>query len=555
MIAFFAYLVTGLAVFWKLFFTFFQQDEWAIFGNFLYWQKAHLNWITRLFFYEQDTHIIPFSNFFSYLQFYFFRLDFPFYAAAAILIHACNAFLVYKVAREITAKNKLAFFAGLIFLINSIPSQAITWIATTIGTATSTTFVMLSILFFIKGLRNKINHKFLMISCLFLFISLLFKETSIFTFLSLPALWVLYADKRDVKEFLRTFFPLLILGFVYVLFRLFFALFGYHSTSESSLVSQPSIFVYAYRIFANPLKFVSQSIIPPSFIIILSSTIIKLGYPQLLQGGIADPHLVESIGADIVSFGTALLVIMLCFLLTKKDKFKKNDSTKLIWISVIFIFLSALPFIFIPGPAGYFSLVDGRHLYITNAFTSILLSSLGWMFYSLYDNKFIRKAIIFVLIIFLGFNILQIRKDLNTQMGYAYLRKSILNQIIKEYPKLPERVVFYTESDKAYYGLPPTEYILPFQSGFGQTLLVWYNMHGDNLPSCFFKSKYLYVLLEQDYKECEGRGFGYYRKLDSLKAAIGANQLKAGNVIAYRFYSQNNKLENITLAIRKEIQK
>lgn len=547
------YAALSFATFWKLLFTFFQQDEWAIFGNFIVWEKENLNWFNRLFIYEQDTHIIPLSNLFSYIQYKIAGLNFTIYAVDAILLHSVNSFLVFKLSELITKNKKISILAGILFLTNSITHQATTWVATTIGTSTSTLFILLSLLFFIKFLLGKNNWINLLVSCISFAISLLFKETSIFCFLFLPILWFFYG-KGNNRLLAKILSVLAVFGLGYVMFRIYFLLHGYASTSTPSELSQPEILVYFYRFLTSPLKFIAQSIIPTDYIINMSSVILSLGYPFLSTGRVPNPYIVESVGADIVSYIFAFLIIGVSAFFLLKHKYEKKSFNTLIPVSLLFIALSSLPFIVVPGKSGYFSLLDGRHLYITSVFSSILLSILFFNIHS-YFNKKTAWIIVVIVAVFIGGNMLKIRKDLNTQQANAFLRTYVLDSVISAYPNLPNKTIFYTESDKSYYGLAQNEKILPFQSGLGQTLLVWYNSHGEKFPACLFRAKYLYVLLSEGYKECEGRGFGYYRKLDLLREAISANKLSPNSVFAFRFNSNKNSLEDITLEIRNKIKK
>ena len=140
-------------------------------------------------------------------------------------------------------------------------------------------------------------------------------------------------------------------------------------------------------------------------------------------------------------------------------------------------------------------------------------------------------------------------------MALGQLRQSILHKISDTYPTLPQKAVFYITSDAPYYGLPYEEPIVPFQSGFGQTLLVWYNARIDDLPACLFEHQYLYVLLSEDYKECGGRGFGYFRKPESFNQAIKKYELDPNNVIAFRFSSSTNSLLDVTEETREIIRR
>jgi hypothetical protein len=153
------------------------------------------------------------------------------------------------------------------------------------------------------------------------------------------------------------------------------------------------------------------------------------------------------------------------------------------------------------------------------------------------------------------YHVLKIRRDIAYQVAVGELRASMLRTIIQNYPSLPSRVIFFVESDAPYYGLPYEEPIVPFQSGFGQTLLIWYNAHGIELPACLFERNYLYVLLSEDYKECQGQGFGYFRKRTTLNQAIRTYTIDANEVLAFRFTSSTNVFQDVTAEIREKIRR
>lgn len=546
------YSLLSIITFWKLPSTFFQQDEWAIFGNYLYWEKSHLNWFDRLFMYEMDTHVLPLTNFFSYIQFAIFRLNFVPYTFVSIGIQAVNAFLVYYLSFLLTKQKKIGFVAGTIFLINSITHQATTWIATTSATSGSTFFILLSLIFFTMFIqKNKYGN--LLICVLFLGISLLFKETGLFTFLFFPIFWFLYNKNRGYKILVKVFSPFLLLGITYILLRLYFLLFGYISTSTQDIISQPGFIVYIYRIFTLPLKFIAQSFIPIPYLISIASNIVKLAYPQFVQSGTPDIFISQSIGVDTVSYLISILILLICFIIIRNLQ-KRKKEWKLILLCILFISLSSLPFILIPGTAGYLYLIDGRHLYTTSILSSILFSIILITFLEVFAKKrtifFITVTVLFLF----GFsNMRQIRNDLWTQIASGNIRKAILSEIQNNYPTLPKKVIIYAQSDSFFYGLPIDEKILPFQSGFGQTLLVWYNNQGENFPACFFQSKYLYTITSEGYKECDGRGFGYFRKFESLKEAVHKFNIKAENIIAFKYLSAQEKLVDITNETRQKI--
>lgn len=549
------YIIIGAIIFRQLPLTFFQQDEWAIFGNFLYWEKANLNIFQRLFIYEQATHLIPLSNFFSYLQFKAFGLNFFPYGVISILLHSLNAFVVSLLAKKLTGNRMVSFFAGVLFLVNSIPHQAITWVATTIGTAGATLGTILALLFFVKHLeRTKSISSSLFLSFGFFLVALLFKETSIFVFVLYPFVWAVLCKKRTWRELSVLMGILVCFGVLYGASRLFITGFWKETAATQQDLAQPSFLVYAFRFFTHPIKILAQSILPVPIILRVARSIVRFGYPQFTDSGTPDPYLVESVAADIVSMVASITLGFLgvvSFLRLKQKKETKLTTT--MFLSLGFIAATSIPLVVIPGKAGYISLFDGRHLYIASVFVSIGLSTVLYGVYQTFRSHIIKIGIGAFIAIYVGLHAMKIDRDLAYQVAIGSLRTSILSTVHSLYPTLPSKAVFFIESDKAYYGLPPEETIVPFQSGFGQTLLVWYNTQGEEFPACFFEKKYLYVLLEQNYKECDGRGFGYFRNVEKLQSSTEVFRIQPEEVIAFRFYSSTNVFTDQSPEIRERL--
>jgi len=549
------YILTGFIVFQRLPFTFFQQDEWVLFGNFIYWDKAGLSWFERLFTYEHYGHLIPLSDFFSYWRFNLFKLHFLGYGIFSISIHIINAYLVYIFARSLLKNNMIAFISALLFLTSSTTHQTITWTVTTMGTAGSTFFVILSLIFFIKYVKEKERLRFLLLSLVLFLVALGFKETPIFLFFFMPAFFLIWKDyKVSLRKLLFSSGTML---FLYIIFRITFFLLNPIPEQKAQDLVQPPTPAYVFRVFVLPIRLIVQSIVPAETIIKTSRSLIRLAYPQFMRGGNADPYIVESVGADIITL-VFFIIIMIAggSLILFFEKRKQKRLSKTILISFVFVALSSTPFIVVPGRAGFTSLLDGRHLYLSYIFVSILLAVFIYGIYVFSSWKKTGGIIAVILIsIFILFNVKNIRRDIHMQVAIGNSRYMILSKVTDSYPKLPGRVLFYFESDKAYYGLPEEEKILPFQSGLGQTLLVWYNAAGESFPACFYKGEeYLYELLSEGYKECEGRGFGYFRKKESLIIAAKKNNLPPENIIGFSYASSSNSLRDITEKLRKDLE-
>lgn len=549
-----AYIVIAMLAFGKLPKTFFQQDEWAIFGNLMYEDKTKLSLFNKLFIYEQDTHLVPFTNILTLIEYRAFGVHFAPYAWLSIGFQIISAFLVFVLANTLIKKHWVAFLAGSFFLINSISHQAITWVATTNGTAGSTIFLLFSLILFAKYLTGKRTLLLLLGAYALFLISLGFKETSIFAFVFFPLFWWILTPKKTVKEAAQIIFPLGLFGLAYVGVRLYFRLSAPPSPVQAELI-QPGIFVYGFRMFALPIRMLVQSLLPVQVTLDLSRNLVLLAYPHFTSGNAPDPYLVEGPASDIIFFFFFSLVVSLRFFARNYlQKKKEYRNAELLDAALIFMGLSALPLIVVPGIAGYLSLLDGRHMYITDIFTSILVAIVSYvLFLRLARSKFGLAVLVIIIAAFSGYHIIRIRKDINTQVAIADQRVPILNKVVSLYPKLPKNVVFYITSDAPFYGLPYGEPIVPFQSGFGQTLLVWYNAHGVNIPSCLFEHKFLYVLLDEEYKECQGQGFGYFRKPNTMNQALATYQFTPEDVIAFHYTSRTQSFDDITPQVRERI--
>ena len=121
-------------------------------------------------------------------------------------------------------------------------------------------------------------------------------------------------------------------------------------------------------------------------------------------------------------------------------------------------------------------------------------------------------------------------------------------------PNPPDNVVFYTESDHSFYGLPVDQRIMPFQSGFGQTLLVWYNQT-ENFPSEFLRDRFLWEITSQGYRVSSGRGFGYFRDFNVLAKAILENELNADSVVSFRYDLDTDTLTDNTNEVRGRLRR
>ncbi len=546
-------LAVGLA-YWNLSDTFFLQDEWEVLASANYYQsKGWLGIVQSSFPPTAFSHFTPLGLIYVWFTHQFFYSTFEPYAYLSITLHIFNTFLLYYFIQSWLNKRKIALFAALFFAVNSISHQAVTWVAAADSYEISTAFILISLIFFQRFLaRDKHRKRNIFISMLTLVASLLFHENGIFLFLFYPVVFYFFT-KSDRKNLLRTFSHGILTSIaIFILIRipLFF---GFTVPApDMTGFSRPSISVYPYRLISLSMKSFAGSLVPEKILIQISNEAVRLAYPQFLTSDkIPNPFIAQSIVYDLVSY--VITVVIICLLvLSMRIMREKQTIEAYIW-AMAFVPLSLSPYVFVLGNAGFASIIESKFLYIGSIGVSILV---GIIVYSLL-LKFSKHRIFTIVVYFLfSFYLLShvftIRTYLDKIVKISALRKMFLTTIRASYPQLPHRTIFYTQSDSAYYGMEEKEKMLPVQIGFGRILMVWYQKD-ERFPGCIYEGRFLLHLLEEGYRFCDGRGFGYFRNYDKLAAAVRANDIKSDEIIAFSWEKRSEKFIDITEKVRSTI--
>lgn len=538
---------------------FFQQDEWGSFGNYFYrmslgnFSKAFIDSILA----SGKVHVNPVSEWLWYLQYEIFGLNFHSYAYVSMIIHLANTLLVYYLSIWLIKNKRLSILVAILFCVNSISHQAVTWVSASLQTQGAILFSLLFSVFFFNYLTQvKKSKKLLYLAILNIFIALLFKETALPFFL-LPVLLVFYAKEKSLKFLKDILLPIGIALAVYLLLRIIIFINARPIIlGLTEVLEQPNPIVHVYRLFSLPFKVLPESVFPTEHLLNFSRTIIGLAYTHFIApDGIPNPYLVETAGLDLVNYVLSLILLLniyLCYRIFKNQK--QELFAKALIVSLVVIIGSTVLIIFFPGKAGYASIIEPRYLYGAT-FGSSLFLVLGFYAFFSYLVKNKGKALLITTIFLLpliNLHIRLVRRDLSLLEARGNLRKSLLVAVKKAYPVLPKKAVFYLESDQAYYGLPEEEKNLPVQSGFGRMLMVWYQ-ETEKFPGCFYKDFFLFDLIAQGYRECDGRGFGYFRDYNQLIEALRENHLSANEVFAFSWKGKTKEFKNITNELRTKL--
>lgn len=545
--------------FWDLPKTFFQQDEWWAFGTYILNESyGGLAGAIKSTIVGDKVHFTPLANVGYYLQYKLFGMNFTFYGFVSIFTHILNAFLVYCVSRMLIKNSFLSVFSALLFSVGSISHQAVTWIATSVNTQGATMFSLISIIFFLSYLKAK-KQKFYLLTLSFasIVIALLFKET-VLPFILIPMLWYFYRENKNPTHVKKIFLPFLVVFVLYVFIRIFVYIISPSTIPNAPQIGQqPGMPVYIYRLFTLPFKVIAQSTFPQLTLVSWSDRIVKLAYPRFIESdGAVNPYISQSIVFDFVGYIIATVLFFIAILsFVFLQKANKRYLANGVILSVCIMVAGALPIIFIPGQPGYASIIEPRHLYIGSIGSSMLIVVVVYsVFNFLLKQKRLWTTILtsIVLLSIVSFHSLSTRNDIEKLKQISFYRKLFLTGIEKDYRKLSKNVVFYTQSNKTYYGQPDTEKFLPVQFGFGKILMIWYQKK-EQFPVCLYKDAFLDGLLSQGYRYCEGRGFGYFRDYDKLVEVVKTNGIDAQNIISYSWSGETKEFSDITQAIREKV--
>src|SRR5258708_505883 len=138
---------------------------------------------------------------------------------------------------------------------------------------------------------------------------------------------------------------------------------------------------------------------------------------------------------------------------------KNKNISYVIVFSLAWVLINSFIIGLSPGRSGFFTVVDSRNLYFLSVGVALFLVFIIKYFSK---NNLVKTLILFVFLFV--FNIYFLNKNLDSFTQNGSVRKVILDHVMSENPIFPKNVVFYTQSDSSYYGLPETIHILQFQS-------------------------------------------------------------------------------------------
>jgi len=531
-------------VYLPLFNGFFQIDEWTFFGD-IFSRNDNFLKTSLGFFAPNKDHYVPIFQMIFYIYIKLLKFNYVIYTLLSILSHLIVVLLLYLFFLKAFKNKILAFISSAFFGLSSSLNQATSLVLVDINSHYSTIFAIISLILFWDFLVGN-KQKKLYFSLLFLIISLLIKESAVGLFILYPIAIILF-NGLSIKKQISDFLSILITGLLYLGLRVSMYFIPGAYAQRATVFQMQSIGNIILNVITFPAKVMLQTIFPQRVFLDVSRFVTS-HLPEWLtgiSGTTSFDIFVEQISLQIIS--SVALIVIFIVILCLWQKNREKLLIKLSLFGLFFVVLNSFIYAFSPGRSGLIVLVDSRNLYFPSIGTVIFLTSL-----LAFLAKKIPSRIIFFVLPLILLQVVGLNKEILKISREGSVRKGILYQIKHDYPKLPDKVVFYTESDTSYYGMPESEKILPFEVNFGQTLLDWYVLD-QKFGRVFFENKFLWDLTSQGYKEDGNQGFGYFRDLNFLLSAIEENELQKESIIAYRYDSVSKTLTNITDQVREKI--
>ena len=546
------FVLIVVAIFYSpLLHAFYQQDEWFAFGT--YYRLSNHSFFDLFLssFAPNVGHYIPlyFLSFYSFA--YLFGTNFVSWQIASTIWHLLITAGVYVLLNKLFDDKKLSLVGASLFGLSGSAHQATSWVVADTNTHGAAFFGILSLIFILMSAeKEKTRIRFIFLSIVMFFTSLLFKETTVAVFLCIPLLYTIFRKGNFKKSSREVVFPWLISGVLYAMLRGIMFLLPQSKNSASVATQTQTLGEILQNMITFPAKAFFQDLIPPKWIQKVTESV--LGRLHITGGN--DVHTTGFAqyvtGMLEVLFVVGFILIVFYFI-RMWLKNRENRNLQIILYSIIFITVNSMIFALSPERTGIITFLDSRNLYFTLVGSVIFFVAVIKQFQP--SSAFNKLFPLFIGGLFL-LNISAGMLDFKDLVSKSSTRKNILTQIDAAIPENTDNMIIFIQSDSTYYGLPDTKRIVPFQSGFGQTLLVYLNSKG-KFPVDFYESSALWPITSEGYLEKENHGFGYYRNYDVLLTKVADHSISVENVYSFYWKGRTEALINVTDEIRNTIKK
>jgi hypothetical protein len=512
--------------------TFFQQDEWATLGRVMKFQGSLglLDYLKEVVFEIKAPRLLPFTLIGNYLIFKLFGLNISYYGIFAFFIVTINSLLIYFTVQKLLKSSLASTAASLLWLTNSLSSDTVTWVGTTISSQFSFMFFVISIYYLLSFIEKPKETIFFIRSLVFMSVSLWFKEIGLYYFIPfILYLWLFSKKERLSIKFRRSGEILLPLLITFFLTRLIIK--QNMDIGAATTVEVPELPYLVYNFFLIPARGLFHVFLPQVDLYNLFHMANKVRYFGQTDGFVVD-NIIPDAFSLLISF---YLVTMIGFL----SWFLNTRHRKILLLAVVSFIFSFVPILLFQNKD---AILDPRYHIFPAFWASILVAVLIAGIF----NKGIKRIVAVVLLILLiNHNISSIHYLIDQDIVLGNYRRKILATINEIKPELGDDNVFYFFT--SYTGF------YEFQSGFGQTLAVWFFDTGKIPPEVMTDADF-WDFYYEGLKVYDGKKYGYFMFYDKLLGALQQNSdISLNNVHAYYWDHPKHTVENVSGEIRQKL--
>ncbi|MEK7168854.1 MAG: hypothetical protein AAB778_02475, partial [Patescibacteria group bacterium] len=348
--------------------TYFQQDEWNGFGVIItlvhkpIW--AWFNLATSL-------HFFPLNSLTWLMMYRVFEYNAQYYILTAILIHIIASFLVFVLAKKLSASTFVGILTAVLFATNSRARTAFLHLGVFSNTVPFFIFVILFFIYLFNIAKKTIyGFKEAIVLLLLFFSAVFFREEGVILIPLLPAFLYIYnkaaLNRKNIKFFV-VFYGFSAAFFVYRIFLQFI-------TPHADQISGKSFFLtYLYNALTFPFKLIVQNIADGYYDVMLF--VIK--HYSILYPFEIPFQVVTTILFDLAILLLFIIITFLFFIVTKGIKDK--SFWKHIQFFLFFILINAGMLATI---GRRMERIEERYLYLSGFAVLFLLSLIAYKIYN-----------------------------------------------------------------------------------------------------------------------------------------------------------------------------
>jgi len=519
-------IIIMVIAFWNVNNIFFQQDEWLGLGNaFSFRAGGGIRQIMQEVFWPNHSvsRILPLTGLTNYVVFNTFKLNPWAYGLLAVSVASVNAILLYLILQKWLESHILGVMVASLWITNNLALQSITWIGTFIPSQFSVLFLLLA---WYSWQRQR-----LWLTVALMWASLWYKEMAPFYIILFPILaWL--QKKLTVKTLIILTLPLVIMLGLPKLINL---------TRNLPIVVSPSLVPVTnenvfYNMWLLPARTLAHIFLP-------TNSLYKIFYrvDAIHYGIIGNGQIVESVVGDAFSLLVSFYILLAIFSLTALGKGPHSEA---VWISLMVLFISILPYALFNNQN---AILEPRY-YIYPALAAYLAIVVSVYRVFKASPKYIGSLILVLIFSpLLRQNILGVQANLSWDIQTGQYRRQILKTVDSVRNNLGKNNIFlFSAPQGGFY---------EFQSGFGQTLAVWFYDTG-KIPVEVLRDRDFWELGYEGIKNYSGRKYGYFMNYDKLLSVVKNDvELNPNQIIAFMWNSQNHTVKNNTQEVREKLKR